>query len=276
MPVVSESMYPTIENVLNLTRVHLNDTFAGATNTPGEGRIFTDSAPFTLPILNSAIQEYVREIETAGVPTTKRDMVITLNGAVTPINGPLGLGVPDPSIQVYIGFAGYFDGSLMHQWPQLPADLLDVRRVWERTTGTNLTFTELGEIPVLPSRYQDYSLGNWVFEKDAIYFNGALVSKDLRIEYLSAGFAQYYSNTTPPSSFPTTYIPFLDSMQALSYLCAAIFNESRNPPTASAALRANATRIIAKIKNRYVRRAQRVGGYSREAYGEAGDLFGWF
>lgn len=230
-----------------------------------------------LPILNQAIQHMVRELEIAGVPTTKRDSVITLNGAVTPITPPnQPAGTPDPSIQVIVGFNGYFNGSVWSQWPQLPADMITVRRVYARPTGTNLTFSEIGEVPTLESMFQDQTLGNWCFRQDELYFNGSIVSQDLRIEYISAGFAQFYSNTTPPSSFPTTYITFLDSMEPLSYYCAAIFADSRNAPGSQKDLWQKAAVAMAQTKNRYVRRQQRVGNYSRQAYGSDGDIFGWF
>ena len=57
MPIIIQGPYPSVESVMNLARSIVNDAFAGATQTAGEGRVLTDNAAFTLPYLNSAIRK---------------------------------------------------------------------------------------------------------------------------------------------------------------------------------------------------------------------------
>ena len=50
----------SLATIMDLVRSLVNDTQAGATDTPGEGQIFTNNpaiSPFTQPFLNSSIRE---------------------------------------------------------------------------------------------------------------------------------------------------------------------------------------------------------------------------
>src|SRR5258708_3138732 len=119
MPIVTPTTgqgYPSMQNVFDAVRVHINDTFAGATATLGEGRIFTTSAADnwtpSITILNLALQHMGRDLENYGLPTTRE--VEFILGGLTPVNGPQGLGSPDPTTQVYLSFGGYWDGNILN------------------------------------------------------------------------------------------------------------------------------------------------------------------
>src|ERR1700680_1580199 len=109
MPIGAPATYPILEDIMLLARSLVLDTMAGATATLGEGQILTDTAPFTIPMLNSSIRETYRELGNNGVATLIQDNIV-LTG-LTPVNGPLGLAAVDPSVQVSITYAGYNDGS---------------------------------------------------------------------------------------------------------------------------------------------------------------------
>src|ERR1017187_3485669 len=101
----------SLATIMDLVRSLVNDTQAGATNTPGEGQILTDNptiSPFTQPFLNSSIRELYRELRNVGDPVLIKDNVIFTNLPI--INSPTnGLGQQDPAVQTFLDPAGYFD-----------------------------------------------------------------------------------------------------------------------------------------------------------------------
>jgi hypothetical protein len=173
--------YATVASVTNLARVYVNDTFKGATGTPGEGRNFIDSGPFMVPLINEALNQLQRDLETAGVTTLRKEAIVY---SIPAVDGANGAGVPDPAAQQSLGFAGLYDGSNLWTNIVLPPDTLTPVRLWQRSSGTGLPFTDFPECTTgLISRNQDFKLGEWEWRGDAIYWNGALVPKDVRIRY---------------------------------------------------------------------------------------------
>ena len=264
MPVV-RTVYPSIETLLNLVRVRVNDTFAGASQTPGEGRIYTDAAPWVLPSLNAALSKYQRDLDNSGVPTSARE-VFLFN--IPPINSPIGVGVPNPAVQQNLNYSGFYDGYQNYADPFLPPDLIAPQKIWQRNSGTNLTFTPFDHAPEgLPSVLQNLSLGMWDWRGDVIYWNGATQPKDIRLRY--SNLIQFYDNVDP-DDFPTTPLPFRESVDCLAYLMAAEFCEPRLPPNACLELTAHYNTEIAKVINRQVKKLQSVR-YSRGEFGDSGE-----
>ena len=255
--------YPVIADVTTLVRIHLDDT-----QNNGAGLIFTDSASFVLPLLNDACRRLQRDLEDAGVPTRTNEVFIP---DLPPLATPGGVGVPDPTIQQNLSFSGFFDGQTLHATPTLPTDLLVPMRMWQRSSGTGLTMSEVTPAQAgLSSEYQDFSMGNWDWRNDAMYWNGALVAKDIRLRYKQA-----IANFTGSPDFATTTIPFLDSEEPLSYLMAYKFSASTSGAAAAADLLQGYERSKGKIISRYIR-IQQETYYHRQAYGDSGDMFSWF
>src|SRR5208337_3385299 len=94
----------SLGTIMNLVRSLVNDTQAGATDTPGEGQIFTNDpviSPFTQPFLNSSIRELYRELRNVGDPVLIKDNIILFNLPI--INSPAnGLGQIDPAVQTIL------------------------------------------------------------------------------------------------------------------------------------------------------------------------------
>ena len=110
MSVVPQQPYPNAEQVMNRARAFVNDAFQG-----GAGRILTDKAPFTGEYLNSALEELAQIIRNRGVITLEYDNVI-----LTPITA---LPQPNPTVQIYVSFNGFFDGKELNKIPVLPGNL---------------------------------------------------------------------------------------------------------------------------------------------------------
>lgn len=265
MPVVPGIAFPTIEQVLILARAHLNDTYAGATNTPGEGLIFTDDNPSVLPFLNDAIADFQRELHDNSIETLVAETFI-LN--IPPVNGPLGMGVPDPTVQQNLNYSGFFDGNSNTSTIMLPSDCLVPDEVWQRLNGSGQPFSRVAGPTRLLSSYQGLSLGNWEWRGDAIYWNGSLVAMDIRLRYTRT--VSFFASTTPVSSFPSTSIPLADSLTCLGLGCAIKFSAARTQPGATAELQAKWQNAMDGVVTRAVKGQQNCSD-AQEAYGGPND-----
>lgn len=264
--------YPSLEEVANLIRVIMNDSQMGATGTVGEGQILVDNQQISINVitaLNEAIRQTYRELRNIGDPTLIVDNYIVTDLPV--INGTQGPGLADPATQVCLGFQGFFDGTNTFSNYTLPANMLVPLRVWQRQTGTNNPFNEVGQAQDgLPSYWQGIGLGQWEWRSDGIWFNGSLQNNDVRIRYQRT-FLPFNSGSI---NFTNTYIPIMDSTSAIAYKAAYILAFSLGSVQAPM-LKTESDEQIRQLRNEQVRRAQGVT-YFRPAYeSEEGTGFGF-
>jgi hypothetical protein len=270
----SGGSYPSLEEISNLIRSLINDTQSGLQGIPGEGQIWTDDnavSPFVQPFLNSAIRQTYRELRNIGSATLLRDNVII--SGLTPVNGPNGFAQPDPAVQVYLSYSGYFDGSTINNALQLPGDLLFPEEVFERQTGTNNTFTKMNQSESgMSSRPQQPTLATWEWRGDAIWFVGSTQMRDVRLRYFCS-LPQFFS---PTLDFSSTFVPVLDSADAIAYKAAVLYARMLGTP-ALPDLVAEAKEQMFQLKNEFVRRTQ-SRDYRRKPYGNYGntDTNNWF
>jgi len=216
MPTVplSVTSYPTVQTITNLVRSDVRDDMAGQTNTLGEGQILVDNLNISVTManfFNSAVRELSRQLRLNSAPMLIVDNYIIEN--IPPINGPMGLGVSDPSVQVAVGFNGYYDGTEWHSTFAFPQGLFQVIRCWERQTASNNTFRDMGEpSDGLPSAYQTNGWGCWEWRQDMCWFPGSLDNRDLRLRYLMILNAIFVANAPPA----TTYLPIMDCEEAVA------------------------------------------------------------
>lgn len=244
--------FPMIEDVMELTRSIVNDTFPGIANT--QGRIFTDNAPFTLPFLNSAIRKVLRALRNEGCTFPIQDGVI-LN-AVPPVVQA------DPGVFISIGFEGTFNGQTTGL-PVLPGDCMQVYTVRQRVTGSNLQFSPMPQAAEgLPSAYQNQAMGSWEWRKYKIWMNGCLQTTDIMLRYLSG---QPPINV-PAEDFDTTPIYLIDCQDALANHMAAMYGRARGgDKDAIDGVKADAAEAVDEMALEYIRRGQGVN-YRRESY----------
>lgn len=256
-----------------LARSLVNDTFPGATATPGEGQILTNSSsisPFTIPFINSAIRRLYRKLGNSGVCTVIQDNVLLIG--LTPVNGSQGVGIPDPAVQVSVTFGGYFDGTNLNASLQLPANTLSVLKLWERTSGTSNPFTEMTQSQFgLPSRNQVTYFGDWEYRSDGIYMVGSVNTEDIRMR-LNVALGAVAGDGT---DFANIFVPVQDSTDALAYNIAAVYTSARGGDE-YASLMAECADITNDLANRQIRQRQAVP-YQRESYGDSGwGGAGWY
>lgn len=271
MPIPSGPNIPSLETVMNTVRALCNDSFAGATNTPGEGQILTDQVPntttpnpFILNHLNSAIRELYRRLRNVGTPTLIQDNYVLLGTPV--IDGTNGPGVPDPSTQEYLDNTGFFDGTAYHNSLVLPTDMLMPLRLWERANGTADTFIPMKQAPngLEPINQVD-RLVYWEWRADRLNFVGSTISRDIRIRYQGV-FPQFFASTI---DFSTVFIPIIDCEDAVAFLTAYRIAISLAPSVAPT-LKQEAEAQIQTLRNEQVRRMQR-SSYRRQSYND-GDI----
>src|SRR5271168_2676338 len=120
-PLLNVTSFPTLQTITNLVRSDVRDDMAGATGTVGEGQILIDNITVSVTManfFNSAVRELSRQLRLQNAPMLVIDNYIIEN--IPPLNGPQGLAVADPAVQVAIGTNGYFDGSEWHASYCLP------------------------------------------------------------------------------------------------------------------------------------------------------------
>ena len=206
--------YPTIQTICNLVRSDVRDDMAGATNTLGEGQILVDNIGISVTManfFNAAHRELCRQLRIQSAPMLIRDNYVIYN--IPPMNGPKGLAVADPAVQVAIGVNGYYDGTEWHGSYGLPVGVFEVIRCWERQNSSNDTFADMGE----PSNgmagvYQNQGWGRWEWRNDMVWTPGSLDSRDLRIRYLMSPENLFLPNV----DVSTTYVPIIGCEEALA------------------------------------------------------------
>lgn len=214
-----EQNFPTIEECLNLARSLVNDMFPGTGGT--NGRILTDTAPFTIPYLNSAFRTTQRKLRNEGV------VFPIIDGFV--ITGLPPVVQPDPSLFVSVGFTGYFNGTQTYGALKLPSDCVNVQQVRQRQTFSNLQFATMSQANGgLASGYQNNWLGQWEWRNYSIFMNGSLQQQDIMLRYTQG---QPPINA-PASAFSTTNINIIDCQEAIAYSIALQYGHARgaNPP----------------------------------------------
>lgn len=261
--------YPSLEQIMLLARSIVNDTQAGATNTPGEGNILTDNttiAPFAQPFLNSAIRAVYRKLSNVGDPELIKDNVI-IEG-LTPVNGSQGLGNPDPTVQVYLTTTGYFDGSTVNPNLLLPSDCKYPQKLWERANGTNDIFSEMVQPQFgLDPRWQNTSFGDWEWRENKICFVGATQTRDVRLRYV-ATLPTFFSSSL---DYSNTFVPIQDSLDAIAYELAAKYSQMLGSEL-RAEIKELAAEEMQQLRNAITRRAQTIE-YQRAPFG--GDDHTW-
>jgi hypothetical protein len=243
-----------VEDVMSLARALVNDKFPGIAG--AEGRILTDSAAFTLDYLNSAFRKLQRKLRLEGVRFPIRDNVILSN--LSPVSAQ------DPSIQVFVGYSGYFDGAVMHATPTLPSDLVQPLEVSEQTVGTNVQYSPMHRPQGgIPSIFQGQWLQYWDWRNYGIYMPGSTQAKNLRLKY-TAGQPPL---NVPASSFKTTVVNILDSADVLAMMIAAQYAFARGGASAELTLlNGEIEDTISDMAQEYIRSGQSIV-YRRPAYG---------
>ena len=251
--------FSNLEDIMNLARAKCNESYNG-----GAGEILTDTAPFTAPYINSALQDLQDRLENNAYVTLTVDNFQLLN---------IPAIVVDPSAQIFIDPSGcYLQNSvgitLLDATIVLPQDMMIPEMLSERQTGTNFPYVEMTENKRgLSSANQGPRFYVWELRRsanpnigNAIWFRGATEARDIRIRY-----KMREASIVAGTDFTTINIDLPGAGNALAHMIAYSYTASRNPETAPL-LDAKAAYYIREIIKRTVKQKQSID-YSRPAYG---------
>jgi hypothetical protein len=260
--IVAPQRYPNLQAMMDLFRSMINDDGSGADGPQG-GIIATNTAPFTLPFLNASIRWMYRKLRNIGDPALLIDNYLLL--------GIPALTGPNPAVQVSLGFLGYFNGfANSNQWT-LPAGAMGIDRAWERTSQTGLDFYPMTAAPDgLPPRQQCSRMGQYEWRGNAMWMPGALEAVDLRLR----------CKITIPDIlgssivFPDTYVPILDSQDAIVDRMLVLYAR-RFAPEQAAMADASSKESIGELQLETIRNAQRQNNMRPDFGEEAVMGFGW-
>lgn len=253
MPIGQPSLFPTLDTIMQLVRSLVRDTFPGVNGQ--QGRIFTNDAQFTKPLLNEALRWLNRKLRNEGVKYPIRDGVVIFD--IPP------QATQNPQTFVNVSFDGYFDGLVQHGTKKLPGDLMQPLVLRQRVSGTNASFTEVSQSQeYLYSGQPQQAFCQWEWRDYAIWLNGANQTMDLMLRY-AAG--QLPINALP-ADFSTTIIHIQDCEDALAHRMAAIFGIRNNgDPGGIAMLKKESDEAADEMALAYVRQQQTID-HRRQSY----------
>jgi hypothetical protein len=173
------------------------------------------------------------------------------------IVGPIPANTnPDPTVQSYISWSEFFDGTNYWPSPILPYNFKAPLKVAERMSGTNALFSPmycgLDGIHACLTR----SIYNrlWEWREDRLYLPGAVGTTDLCFRYIKGFPSVQQIGTTP---WYDLTIPIVGCEDALAYYIAAEVTAARGPEFV-ADLEARSQRAADLIFNNQARADQRV------------------
>lgn len=262
MAIVPYSNYPSLNDIANLARSIVNDDKAGATDTPGEGQILTNSSVTLQNLMNSAIRETYRDIRIMGQPTLIKDNYVLYS--LPAVNSSLGVGVVNPAVQVSLQFSSFFDGLQYNSSFTLPSDLLFPLEIWEREANTQLPFSMMRQATgALYPRNQTQALGDWEWRTDGIWMNGATVPRDIRLRYVCT----FTNLVTSTIDWTQTFVPIMDSQEAIADKIAVRYSARLGGGSLQYAMQ-KANESVVRLRQQ-VTRDRQIIDYRRPIYGGA-------
>jgi hypothetical protein len=248
--------YPSLQSMADLFRSQINDDMAGATNTPGEGQIATNTSPFLLTFLNSAIRDVGSDLRNVGDQELLLDNYLLL--------GIPALTQSDPTVRVTLADVGYNNGFTWNNQWTLPIHCVRVLRMWERQSNTQSPFVSMSQVQALSGIGQGQRMYIWAMEQNAVVMPGCTNAVDLRLR-CRIGLPDYLNPAT--LDFAHTYVPILGCTNAVVAKMLVLYTKRFAPEQYQMAV-AEDQRFIEKLKTEVVRQQQSMVN-SSPAFGEA-------
>jgi hypothetical protein len=253
--------YPNLEDILDLTRVKMNDAIASI-----GGDILTDIQPFTQVMANAGWRALQAFLANMGYSRFKKPLI--LPGMPIAANH-------DPASQCQLTWSYYFDGTSFFYPPDVnvfPQDFILPLRVWERLSNTQMSFIPM-EMAV--DRLPDFRKVGfnrfWLWENDTLYLPGSVFSMDLKFEY--ASFLPNFATSGTVQWFQQP-VPVMRCEAALAFYICAEAAEPRNDLDgapfilkAEQAARLIFNKEVSQKQRRAVSRQSYAGNYGRSGGG---------
>ena len=266
--------YPNLQSIADLFRSGINDTFNNTTGygvgTGNEaGLIMPNSNPDLVNFMDSAIREIYADLRNVGDPELIIDNYVLTNIPA--------LAQADQTVQVALGYMGYFNGFTWNPNFVLPISISKMLAMWERPTGVGADFLLMQEAPFgIPGTLQDNRMKLWEMREGMIWMPGCLEAIDLRLRARIT-----YPDFLSPINlnYSTAYVPILDSGNAIVAKMLILYARRFAPDMYQMAI-AEETRLMSKLKLEVVRQMQgqenqRVP-FGEEAVVDFGASWGWW
>lgn len=204
-------VYPNLTEIANLFRAQINDT---ANNTGGSGTgsgtsaglIMPNSNPDLITFISSALRTLFSDLRNVGSPELIVDNYI--------LTGLPALTQQDATVQVGLGYAGFFDGFQWHANWTLPVGARRILGLWERENGADEDFIPMQFQPFgLPGVLQGRRMRLWETRQGIVWMPGCTLSTDLRVRARISFPSTYNVNSL---DFDTTYVPILNCGDAVA------------------------------------------------------------
>lgn len=237
MPSIPTNPYLLAGSVTAQARALINDMSLGTVS----GDILSDAQPYTFLLLQGCYEEFQDVLIEHGVESLQRECIL-LN--LTPTVGA------DPSIQNYVTYSGYYNGSTTVSQPVLPPDMFMPVRLAMRQSGTLNTFGDVGHVMDWIST--DPATGyttKWQWREDKAFFPPFTVAQDARFKYYPM---------LPQLSGPNSPVQIAGAKMALAYMLAEKACESRNNPALTASFAMKAEKAVKRMCRRTSHKRQRT------------------
>jgi hypothetical protein len=183
--------YGILETALQFARTRINDAIQSLS-----GDTLTDTAVFTIPIVNAAWRRVQFVLGDYGIPTLDRRLILPSVPLVTS---------SDYGSQQYLNWTGFFDGTNLQTSPVLPQDFICPLSLAERATATGGTFYPMDKcLRGMPTVVKGALNRMWEWRQDSIYIPGATAAVDILLRY--AGYLADFSGVVSTSGTAVTWI----------------------------------------------------------------------
>src|ERR1700677_1193144 len=256
--------YPSLQGICDLFRAQINDTMpnnagGGTGSGGGAGLINPNTNPDLLTYLNAACLDTFSELRSVGSPELILDNYL--------IEGLPALTAPDPTIQVGLGYAGFFDGYQWHSQWTLPVGMSRILALSQRQTNADQDFQPMTHYPAgIPGVEQGLLMTGWEMRQGILWMNGATTQIDLRIR-CRITFPPFLAQAATVINFSTAYVPVLDSLNAIAAKMLVIYARRFAPEALPIAKDAEQT-YMGKLRLETIRERQSAES-TREPYGDA-------
>lgn len=257
-PATGATPYDYANTILNAARTRLDAVNKIAAD------VLVAAQPFTQQIFNNAYRRAQEYLSDKGYIRLTDEIVI--------------LGIPpsvatDVSVQCYIDWTGYYNGSTVNTGFTLPSDLMFPEWVGERINGQNSQFARMENMMDGLPTFSPQPLNRfWEWRSDRLYIPGASATTDFRIRY-----CKYLPDIVANGSTPwyAQQVPIARVFNCLSlYICAEVAIARPDLGIDPSVYEDQAQMAADKIFNRDVRMKQRVNVRRRSRSGRL-EGYGW-
>ena len=288
--------YPSLQEIVNLWRMKINDpngeivqtplidaatgavitTSVSNVTDPVQGQIVTGEVSICATALASAVRTVIRKMRNISSQQLIFDNLCYFNLPV--VNSPsYGQGTADPTVQVSLSTTGFFDGVQTNGNFLLPSTAMNITEVWERLSGTNDSFHKLNQAAGLLSGVGQsaYSLGSWETRGNILYFNGCTLGMDIRIRGWMNVPTLAFSQSV---DYTQTYVPIFDSTDACAAYCVLYYDmmQGSGSPESMQQIQLDDSAAKEAMMDLQINQVRQMQGntYNRTPYG--GDSQDWY